>query len=362
MPQQILIVGAGLAGASAAWCFARQGHDCTLIEQGEQPGAEASAQNAGMLRRLEASPRWRALAIRGARLLAEHSPQLFPDGGPFQRTGGLVALAQPGPREQVLAEAAAELRLAGLAVLELRGEEAAERFPALAGARLHRAWLCPEDGTLDAHQLLSGLLRAARPALRLGLQVQALHLREGRCAGLLTDQGLLRADRVVIAAGAWSRRLAAGAGLARPLHPLARHLFKSDPDPRSKGHPWCWIDDAGLYIRPEGGGWLVSPCDEAEREPPFGPGSRGSAEPLWRARASELLALHLPALADLRLPIGWTGLRTFTPERRPLVGQDPELPGLSWLAGLGGHGLGAALAAGEELALGQSQAGLPAEV
>ena len=68
---------------------------------------------------------------------------------------------------------------------------------------------------------------------------------------------------MVRAAGAWCAGLAAAAGLARHLIPLRRTLLLSaGGPPPPAGHPWVWIDDLGLYARPEGEGWLLSGCDE----------------------------------------------------------------------------------------------------
>ena len=105
-----------------------------------------------------------------------------------------------------------------------------------------------------------------------------------------------------------------------------------------------------LYVRPEAGGWLCSPCDEHRVPRPHGPGSRGPVDPLWRAVAADKLARLLPALGDLRLRRGWTGLRTFAPDRSPVLGADPELAGLHWCTGLGGFGVSTSMAVGEAVA------------
>ena len=114
-------------------------------------------------------------------------------------------------------------------------------------------------------------------------------------------------------------------------------------------HPWCWLDDVGVYARPEAGSWLVSGCDEAVDVPAPGPGSAGAIEPFGRALAADKLR-YLPELVGTRLHRGWTGLRTFAPDRRPILGADAELPGLWWAAGLGGFGVTTCSAVGEVVA------------
>ena len=110
------------------------------------------------------------------------------------------------------------------------------------------------------------------------------------------------------------------------------------------------MDDVGIYVRPEGEGWLTSGCDEAIARPAPGPGSRGPLRELGRALALEKVTRWFPKLEGLEPMGGWTGLRTFAPDRRPVLGEDPDLPGLHWCAGLGGFGVTCGLAAGEAVA------------
>jgi D-arginine dehydrogenase len=153
----------------------------------------------------------------------------------------------------------------------------------------------------------------------------------------------------VLAAGAWCARLAAGIGLERPLFPLRRTVIRATGAPPAD-HPWVWIDDVGLYVRPHGEEWWVSACDEAVAFPADRPGSREEALPAMVELARAKIGRWLPALAGSALIGGWSGLRTFAPDRRPVLGPDPERPGLWWVAGLGGYGVSCAYAAGEAVA------------
>lgn len=341
-----IIVGAGLAGTSVAYHLAgrRQVH---ILEQGDTPGAEASAQNAGMVRRLGEDPWERALAIR----TVERLVALDSNPGPFQISpsrvvGAVLALAHD---EGHLNDAVAHCRLRGIQVEVLK--DAASVSPVLAGSALRRAWYLPQERVADAHQLVWGMLRGARDkgaTLSTQTPVLSLLIEGGRCVGVQTLNGPEYADEVVLAAGAWSGTLAASAGLHRPLIPIRRTLVQTTAHPQSAPHlPWTWIDDVGLYARPEGEGWMLSGCDETIDPPPLGPGSRGPVENEPRALLLHKIEHHMPVLSNVRVHTGWTGLRTFAPDRRPLLGADPELPGLWWAAGLGGFGVTCSLAIGE---------------
>lgn len=331
-----VVLGAGLAGAAVAAALGPD--ELLLIEQGAAPGGEASAQNAGMIRLLVEDPVERRLALRGEELLRERH------GGELRRTGAVHGLAHdPGE----LDDAVAALRAAGHEVREL--VHPAEVAPVLAGARLRRAWFVPGAGVANPQGLLDALLVGHR-VLR-GCRAEAIELRAGRVVGLRTSLGSISCQRLVLAAGAWSGALAAAAGLQRPLVPIRRSLHLSAPHPLARpDHPWCWLEDLGLYLRPEAGRWLLSGCDERPDPPPPGPGSQRALDPPWTEQVAQRLLETLPALGDLALDGGWSGLRTFAPDRRPLLGPDPEVEGLYWAAGLGGFGLTAHLAVGELVA------------
>jgi len=145
--------------------------------------------------------------------------------------------------------------------------------------------------------------------------------------------------------------LAAKAGLNRPLVALRRMAAIIGPDPiASEHHPWCWLDDVGLYAKPHQGGWMVSPCDEVPDRPVMGVPSTGKAEPSQWALLQHKLRQYLPALAVLGPTKSWTGLRTFCPDRRPMLGEDGECRGLYWAAGLGGSGVSSCIGVGEFIA------------
>ena len=342
MNPDVLVIGAGLAGCSVAWHLSPKAR-VLVLEQGEQPGAEASSQNAGMVRRMGEDPWERALALRTFSFLEDPSPDFV---SPSRRVGAVLGLVH---HPEHLHDAVAWLRARSVGVQAC--DRPAEVAPALRGSALRAAWYLPDERVADPHALLTGFLKGCRrhhAEVRCRTMVRSLIVRDGRVLGVRTETGDLFAGSVVIAAGAWSGVLAAGAGLRRPLTPLRRTLLQSEIHPVSDPrHPWCWLDDVGVYVRPEAGGWLVSGCDETPDVPALGPGSGGSVDAIRRAQATDKIERFFPSLAPLTWRKGWTGLRTFAPDRRPLLGADPELHGLWWAAGLGGFGVTCSVAIGE---------------
>lgn len=344
----MVVIGAGLAGCSAAWHLARRGARVLLLEQGDQPGAEASAQNAGMLRRLAGHECERDLARRSFAFMVD-PPEDWEDSPPSARTGAILAMAE---EIGFLDAGVADLRRAGVRVETcLRPPVVA---PAMAGSPTLWAWHLPDERVVDPHALIGGFVRGLRRrggVMSCGVRALEIEAEGARVVGVRTSHGTVAAPLAVLAAGAWTGALATALGLHRPLVPMARTLLHTRPHPLSSPeHPWCWFEDVGVYVRPEAGGWLLSGCEETRVPAPEGPGSLLPADEQGRAMALDKAERLFPALGRVSIGSGWAGLRTFAPDRRPYLGSDPELAGLWWAAALGGSGLSCAVGLGEALA------------
>ncbi|MHC4860809.1 MAG: NAD(P)/FAD-dependent oxidoreductase, partial [Planctomycetota bacterium] len=209
----------------------------------------------------------------------------------------------------------------------------------LAGADLEACFETPADGVADVNELLQGFLRQARArGARLRTNTEVLDLaREGdRVTGVVTRDGVLGADVVVNAAGAWAGEVGApGAAAAIGIVPKKRHLHSTGPVAgASPDLPFVWNDTAGYYFRPESEGLLLSGCDHTP-EPPGDP----VVDPEEEVRLAGKLLEHAPALAELPIATRWACHRTFARDARPVLGWDPVLDGLYWVAALGGHGV-----------------------
>lgn len=362
MSVDVIVVGAGLAGLGTAWQLAQRGQRVLILEAASQPASEATAQNAGMVRRLGDDPVERALALRSHAFYRDQVQELpdFADLQVARRTGALLLL---GHEPRKLHDAAAHLAAHGVALEFLDGASAIAGV--LPSAVIRRAvarvgFWDAEAMVADAAALCRGYQRGLRrhqAELRCGVRVLGLIVERGRCMGVRTNDGEITAAAVVLATGAWGSQLAASAGLRRPLLPMRRTLLQSGKhDDAHADHPWVWLDDAGIYVRPQAGGWLGSPCDE-RLDPAKAVSGDDRGQRSLRTPTAEALALHiakidrlLPALHGLRWQHGWSGLRTFCPDRAPMLGPDRELAGLHWCSGLGGYGVSCGPAAAEVVA------------
>lgn len=335
----MVVIGAGFAGASVAAALTQAGVTSGVVLERELlPGTHASGRNAAMVRQLEADPMLRKLAIEGVRRLRAKTVA----GCPVLRQSGGVYLIHGGPAPAD--EWCAQLREQCVPAELLSAVKARERFPFLSRFEFNYAVFCPTDGIVDIHALLSDLLAEARRggfAVVTDCACESLILEESVVCGVQTRSGEVSARIVVDAAGAWAGYLGR-LSAPLPLKRLRRHLFVSgDSGLLPHDAPLVWDLDVGYYVRPEGAGLLLCPCDETEH-PPGVPEVDPEAEDLL----ADKLLQYAPGLAQITLRRSWACLRTFAPDRLPIIGWDPDIEGLFHVSGLGGFGMTTSLAVG----------------
>ena len=238
-------------------------------------------------------------------------------------------------------------RLLGIDVVTLNSEQARKHVPVLEGAQFEGAIWCATDGIVDIHSLLSGYLKAAAShgaVIRYNAEVRSVRRVAGGDIEISVGGEEVRAKTLINAAGAWANQLAVMAGAKQmPLRPCRRHLFVTPPidwiDPK---WPFVWDVAHDIYFRPEGEGLLLCACDQTELAPCDPPVDEAVKELL-----AEKIEEFMPALSGVHISRGWAGFRTLTPDGNFIIGWDPGVERLFWVAGLGGHGMTTSAAVGE---------------
>jgi len=335
----VIIVGAGIAGASLAYFLSRRGlGDVVVLEREAQPGSHTTARSAATLVELDPIPTLRRLKVLGARFLLD-LPHGF-SANPILDAKGALSL-YPHQAWSALEASMPQLAAEGLALKLLTPRQASDMVggclvtDAFAGAAL-----AERDGFIDVHELLSSYMtHAVRGGveIRCGTTVTDLLVERERCVGVVTDAGPLRARVVVNAAGPWVGEIAQRSGaLDVGFRPLRRCIAVYPPPAGIDMRHWpiVWSDHHRFYFRSESNGVLFCPMDE-ELMPPCEPAPDDRAI----AAGFERLRTVAPAVMPEARGHRWAGLRTFSPDRIPVVGDDPRLPGLFWLAGQGGCGI-----------------------
>lgn len=320
---EVAIVGGGFAGLATAWALAERGVRTVILEREPALGRFASGRGAGLGRQLAEDDATSALAIRGAELLRRRFPSAW------TQSGGLLGFDDPRQAAEYVARGA---RL-GVAHAVLDRAAALAHWPAFAGLALAAAVHVPSDGVIDIRALLAQLAAGARVVY----EAPVVRISDGRVE---TARGVIEARVVIDAAGAW-----AGAATGDPpLEAHKRHLFVLEAAAPA-GAPYLWfLGEEELYVRADGAGLLVSPCDTVVTEPADQRATPdGDAHLAARLRAA-------PLLAGAPVVRRWACQRAFAPDRRMRLGRDPRRPWLVWAAALGGHGATASAAIGEVVA------------
>lgn len=343
----VVIVGGGIVGAACAYQLARAGASVTLVERDEL-AAGASGGNQGWLVEPD-DPVNRPLQAPSLALYQEAAARaplaVWIDRDPPGHL--LVGLdGDEGPAE------------AGAARL-LERDEVLRLEPALT-PRVERGWLEERGRRLDPAALtvaLALLAREAGASVRHHLTVRALDVSGDRVRGVVTDDGRVGADAVVVAAGPWSASLLDQGGVRIPVRPARGWIVRLRPAgqlvsrlvERAGWRESQWREALGTEptassfaereLRPVGGP-LLSPHPDgsvlvgSSREPAIGPEPVDPAVP--RREVADAVEL-VPALGEAEVVSSWWGVRPLSPDDRPMIG--PVLEGLLVATGHGSEGV-----------------------
>lgn len=315
---EVAVIGAGVVGLCTALRLAREGKDVVILERA-RPFHEASGVNAGSLVIQTLRPPIVPLAVESIRLWGRFGAELGRDAG-YVPCGGLrVASSQEDVA--VLRSSERELRRAGVETEWLEGSLLRARAPWL-GPDIRAATFCAEEGfgspLLAGPALIRAVVRAGATLLS-GAEVRRITPEAGRFH-LYTPGGVLRCRSLVIAAGAWSGKLAGLLGCALPIGLLINMVSVTDPYPpvmdrlviharrdltlKQYPHGSCLI----------GGGWQGRGDLETGRKDLDYPRLIQN----YRHAAGVV-----PKLADLHIIRTWAGFEGATDDEFPLFGPLP---------------------------------------
>ncbi len=395
----VAIVGAGIAGTATAYFLARHGTKVLLCEKGRVAG-EQSSRNWGWVRQqgrdraelpimMEANRIWRGLAAETGEadlaFTASGCIYLIDDQAQLGKHEGWHELAKQHQLDTAM----------------LTKEEVAARFPGLGGDWI-AAMVTATDGRAEPSVAVPALARAARGSGAIVIEdcaVRALDVSAGRVAGVVTERGRVRCDRVLLAAGVWSSHFAANAGVDLPQLAVRSTAARTEPAPAAPyennlstpglalrrradgGYTVATGDGADHYLSPDSFKYFVKflkvmrtsdkdvhlhPAAPKGYPGAWGTPRRWSADavspfermrvldpapsPLVVKRIVDRLPRRFPALAGVKLAEAWAGMIDVTPDAVPTLGEEPGLPGLYHATGLSGHGFGIGPAIGRVMA------------
>ncbi|SER55589.1 Glycine/D-amino acid oxidase [Tranquillimonas rosea] len=383
----LVVIGGGVAGVTAALYAARAGQSVVLIEKGRIAG-EQSSRNWGWIRQQGRDPDELPLVMEANRRWQELAAETNEDLG-LERTGTVYLIrreADRGRYESWLPHA----REHGLDTRMLSARETAEMFPD-AAARWQGALYTPSDMRAEPWVAVPAL---ARLAVRAGVRVRedcaarALDVEAGRITGVVTEHGRIRASRVVLAGGAWSSLFLRAHGVPIPQLSVRSTAAATEALPEfCRGGA---ADDRLAFRRRQDGGYTLAPSSYHEifvgpdafralpsfrrqlMADPLGTAYRPWAPRGWpdawstprrwqpdeaspfercrvldpppnRAKVRQMarrFGAAFPGLGEIRIKRAWAGLIDTMPDLVPILDRCEALPGLVVLTGLSGHGFG----------------------
>lgn len=328
----VAIVGGGIVGASCACFLAERGVRPLLLEAG-QVGREASGANAGGVRQQGRLLAEMPLALESVGLWADLGRRLGVDVE-YERCGDLRIAETPEAAAR-LREVAAREAAAGLRLEWVEGAALRSLVPGI-GPRVLAGTFCPTGG--QANPLVAAPAFARRAAalgatVRTHCPVRAV-TRDGGGFALDTAEERVQADRVVLAAGAWTPGLAAGLGLALPIALIAPQMVATTPMPRLLGTVLLGFGRSLSMKQMRSGAVLIGggrrgAGDLATRE------KRPSADNI-RLGAGDAVAV-LPLLARAEVVRSWAGLEGITPDELPIIDRAADMEAYV-AAGFSAHG------------------------
>ncbi|OZC86337.1 FAD-dependent oxidoreductase [Rhodococcus sp. 06-412-2C] len=330
----VIVVGGGIGGVSLGYELASD-HRVTLLEREKTLAFHTTGRSAALFLETYGNNSIRALTT-ASRDFLENPPEHFRSELLAPRP--LLQFASIGRGDALEAMYADVSRLTPDAQL-VSPADARTFFPPLRPELIDCALYEPHSMEVDVHALHQGYVRGLRARggrVHTGTGVRSLRRIDGLWHAHTTDGSTHTAPLVVDAAGAWADVLAAMAG-AEPigLVPMRRSVFMvAAPDDLDTAHLATLSDiDEKFYIKPEGTQVLCSPADETPTEP-----SDARPDELEIARAFDDIA-EATTLTARHVRSSWAGLRSFVPDRTPVVGFDPNIEGFFWCAGQGGYGI-----------------------
>jgi D-arginine dehydrogenase len=325
----IIVIGGGIAGMSAAAELSRD-HKVCVLERETAAGYHSTGRSAATFVPSYGPPAFQALARASEGFFTGADPQFWP--GPLLSPRGEVMMIAPGEEAHI-----AEGEALGLTHMPL--DELKRRVPLLKQDQLVAALIDEAARDIDVDLLLQGymkLLRSRGGEIRFKTEVTGFTRHYGAWQVQTAGGENFSAGLVVNAAGAWASevaRLAKAQPIAITPKRRSAMLLDLPEDCALDGWPLCFGAGETFYFKPMGGRLMLSPADATPVDP-----HDAWADDMALAEAVE----KFQQVIDFEVTHAgqtWGGLRSFAPDGNPVVGFDDAQDHFVWLAGQGGYGI-----------------------
>jgi sarcosine oxidase subunit beta len=334
----IVVIGSGIIGSSTAYYLAKAGADITLVDRvGPNTGGTASQACAGGVRQQGRAPEEIPLAIYAIGLWAGLEAELETDL--HYRRDGMTVMIDNENLIQVLQKRVAVERALGLDVRLIPHKELHELIPALSPRMISGSY-CPTDGHADPMRTIDAFVRAAdRLGARVKWQcpVERIITQKDSVVAVKTAGEQINCRHVVLAAGYWSRALAASAGLDLPLTPFTLQMMVTARRTHQLDQVLGWLGYGISLKQVPSGGFVIGGGWPGYGDPDT---YRTHLLPGSMAKSAKTTINLYPTLAGIPIVRAWVGIEAFCKDEMQIIGQVPHVKGLVLATGFSGHGFG----------------------
>ncbi|KWF91843.1 FAD-dependent oxidoreductase [Burkholderia cepacia] len=354
----VVIVGGGIVGCSIAYHLTKLGiTDVTLLER-KQLTCGTTWHAAGLIGQLRNSRQMTELAKYTSELLYELERETGQATG-FKQNGSISLALNPGRFEE-LKRGASMAKNFGLEVQVIGPSDIKELWPMLNLEGVVGGVFLPKDGQANPTDITQAFAKGARmrgAKIFENQKVEKLLVENGRAIGVQTAEGVIKANTVVLAAGMWSRELAAQVGVSLPLHAAEHFYIVTESVEGLPGKlPVLRVPDECAYYKEDAGKLLLGAFEPVAK--PWGmkgipedfcfdslPDDFDHFEPILLDAAN-----RVPVLENTGIKTFFNGPESFTPDDRYLLGETAEVRDLFVACGFNSIGIQSSGGAGKALA------------
>lgn len=363
MQADVVVVGAGIIGASCAFFLAKNGLKVYIVERGGVASGTSGSGEGNILVSDKAPGPELELAKLSINLWKELSQEL-PDDFEFEEKGGIV-VAEAERHLVSLTASLPGMQATGISCRLLDSADLREAEPYLAHDVAGAAWF-PQDCQVQPMLASAALVKAA---IRYGAvfldHTELLAIERdnrGAISGITTGNGRIATSRLINAAGPWSPKIAAMVGLDLPIQPRKGHIVVTEPLPRLVHHKVFEASYADTVASSEADLQVASVVEGTKSGTILMGSSRQRVGFDPAVETAVLKAIvrravrYFPALASVHALRAYVGFRAYAPDHLPIIGEAPEVPGFYINTGHEGAGIGLGPISGKlmsQLILGQ---------
>src|SRR5215208_3999011 len=331
----IVIIGGGVMGASAAYHLAKRGvKNIVLLEKEEFFGSGATGRCAGGVRYQFSTDINIKLSLESLPMIERFKDEIGQDVN-YRQCGYLLIATNERDATTFQHNVALQNSL-GVQTQLLNGDEVRARLPLMKFEDAIAGTFNQKDGIVDPNSVVAGYVKAAQ---KLGVtalpraEVTAIRVSKDRVQAVETTQGVIQTRIILNAAGPWSGLIGQMAGVHIPVVAIRRQMFTTNPlQEVPQDFPFVIDFAQSLYFHREGEGLLIGMSNQNEK-----PGFDQNVDEEFEFVNLEAAIERLPLLERASRASHWAGLYEVTPDAHPIFGGS-TINGFAICTGFSGHG------------------------